>query len=181
MPSYPDISRVLYTAQEIEDRVKELAHAISQDFSGQDVVLIGVLRGSFVFLADLCRQISIPVAIDFVACSSYGASSVSGGNLSITKDVSGVVQGRSLILVEDIVDTGLTLRELKLFMESKQPHSVHIISLLDKPSRRKMEVTVDYIGFTIPDEFVVGYGLDYDERFRHLPYIGVLKPEVYNK
>ncbi|MCL2548370.1 MAG: hypoxanthine phosphoribosyltransferase [Symbiobacteriaceae bacterium] len=175
----PELERVLLDESTIKQRVRELAEELSLDFKGKDVVLVGVLKGSFCFLADLARGMSIPLGIDFVACSSYGLESVSGGNLSITKDISGVVQGRELIIVEDIVDTGLTLRELTDFLSSKQPAGVHTVTLLDKPSRRRMIIDPDYVGFSIPDEFVVGYGLDYAERFRELPYIGVLRKEVY--
>ena len=175
----PEIQQILLDEDEIQSRVRELAQELSRDFAGKDIVFIGVLKGAFVFLADLVRAMTIPLAIDFIACSSYGMESVSGGNLSITKDVSGVVQGRELIIVEDIVDTGLTLRELTDFLNSKQPAGVHTVSLLDKPSRRRLIIEADYVGFTIPEEFVVGYGLDFAEKFRELPYIGILKPEVY--
>ena len=179
-----EIERVLISKEELQERVAELAQKISADFAGRDLVLIGVLKGSFCFLADLMRALTIPVRIDFVACSSYGAGSESVGNLSITKDVSGVVFGKELLIVEDIVDTGLTLKELKRFLESKQPKGVYLATLLDKPERRRddcLDLVIDYSGFSIPNDFVVGYGLDYDERWRQLDYIGTLKPEVYQK
>jgi hypoxanthine phosphoribosyltransferase len=170
----PGLKEILYTEEEIQKRVKEIAEEISRDFEGCEVVLIGVLNGAFIFLADLVRYMTIPLTIDFVACSSYGSSTVSGGNLSIIKDVSGVVQGKDILVIEDIVDTGLTLRELISFLHSKQPNSIHTVSLLDKPSRRKLLIETDYVGFSIDNDFVVGYGLDYNQQYRHLPYIALV-------
>ena len=174
------IQRVLFDTKTLQSKVAQLGAELSRDFEGKEVVLLGVLKGSFCFLADLARAMTIPVGVDFIAVSSYGSSTESAGMISITKDLSFDVRGKDLIIVEDIVDTGLTLHELVHFLQTKQPHSVSVVVLLDKPSRRKIQVGVDYTGFQIPDEFVVGYGLDFDERFRNLPYIGVLDPKEYS-
>lgn len=174
-----DVDRVLIDQQQIAAKVGELAEAISRDYAGKDPVLVAVLNGAVVFLSDLMRRLRIPVTIDFVKWSSYGDSTRSSGVVRILKDLDETVEGRHVLVVEDIIDTGLTLHYLLENLRSRSPASVKVVALLDKPSRRRVEVSADYLGFEIPDAFVVGYGLDYARRYRHLPYIGVLKPDVY--
>ena len=176
-----DIAEVLLSAEQIRTRVAELGAQISQDYAGKDLILVGILKGCALFLADLVRQITIPLAFDFVAVSSYGADTKSSGVVRILKDLDDSVESKHVLVVEDIVDTGLTLRLSYLLenLRSRRAASVKVCTLLDKPSRRRVSVPVNYNGFTIDDLFVVGYGLDYQGRYRSLPYIGVLKPEVY--
>lgn len=164
----------LLSTEEIQRRVQELGAQISADFQGQSVLVIGILKGAFVFCADLMRTLSVPAEVDFMAVSSYGQSTESSGVIKIVKDLDAAVEGRHVLLVEDIVDSGLTLRYLREYLSRQNPASLKICVLLDKPSRRKTEVAVDYTGFTIPDEFIVGYGIDYAEQYRHLPYIGII-------
>lgn len=174
---YPcEIAEVLLTEDEIRLRVEALGQEISRDYSGKDLVLVGILKGAFVFLSDLVRHIEIPITIDFVAISSYGQSTKSSGIVKLVKDLDESVENKHVLLVEDIVDTGWTLR-LSYIVENlyaRKAASVRICTLLDKPSRRKVEVPLDYIGFEVPDRFVVGYGLDFRGYYRNLPYIGVL-------
>jgi hypoxanthine phosphoribosyltransferase len=174
-----DIQEVLLSADQIATRVKEIGDQISADYAGEEILMIGVLRGAVIFMSDLARSISIPVAIDFMAVSSYGASTTSSGIVRILKDLDEEVAGRHLLVVEDIIDSGLTLNYLLDNLHSRKPASIRLVTLLNKPERRKKEVHVDYNGFTIPDHFVVGYGLDYAEKYRNLPFIGILKPEAY--
>ena len=174
-----DIQEVLLSADQIATRVKEIGDQISVDYAGEEILMIGVLRGAVIFMSDLARSISIPVAIDFMAVSSYGASTTSSGIVRILKDLDEEVAGRHLLVVEDIIDSGLTLNYLLDNLHSRKPASIRLVTLLNKPERRKKEVHVDYNGFTIPDHFVVGYGLDYAEKYRNLPFIGILKPEAY--
>lgn len=174
-----DIQEVLLSADQIAARVKEIGEQISADYAGEEILMIGVLRGAVIFMSDLARSISIPVAIDFMAVSSYGASTTSSGIVRILKDLDEEVAGRHLLVVEDIIDSGLTLNYLLDNLHSRKPASIKLVTLLNKPERRKKEVHVDYNGFTIPDHFVVGYGLDYAEKYRNLPFIGILKPEAY--
>ncbi|MBQ2751048.1 MAG: hypoxanthine phosphoribosyltransferase [Oscillospiraceae bacterium] len=174
-----DIERVLLSEQQISDKVKEIGAAISKDFEGQDVLLVGILKGSVVFMADLMRAITIPLAIDFMAVSSYGKGSKSSGVVKIVKDLQEDIEGKNIIVVEDILDSGRTLGYLRKHMMAKGANKVSIVTLLDKPERRVVDVFPDYTGFNVPDEFVVGYGLDYAEEYRNLPFIGVLKPSVY--
>lgn len=176
-----DIERILFSAQELADRTRIMAQEISRDYAGKEPLLISVLRGSFIFMADLVRQITLPCTVDFMAVSSYGKSTVSSGAVQITKDLSEDIVGKDLIIVEDILDSGNTLHYLMKTLTARNPASIRLCTLLDKPDRRKIPVHVDYRGFEIPDEFVVGYGLDYAERYRNLPYIGILKPSVYSK
>ena len=152
---------------------------MNRDYAGKEPVLISVLRGSFVFMADLTRKITLPCTVDFMSVSSYGAGTKSSGQVQITKDLSDDIEGRDIIVVEDILDSGNTLSYLLEILKARKPASVKLCTLLDKPDRRVKDVHVDYSGFTIPDEFVVGYGLDYAEKYRNLPYIGILKPCVY--
>ncbi len=174
-----DIAKVLVDAETIQRRVKELGEAINQAYAGQDLVLISVLKGSIIFMADLVRAIQIPHEIDFMATSSYGAATNSSGVVRILKDLNISIQGRNVLVVEDIIDSGHTLSYLLRLLNERQPASLRIVTLLDKPDRRAVPIEVAWIGFAIPNEFVVGYGLDYNEHYRNLPYIGVLKPSVY--
>jgi bifunctional protein TilS/HprT len=172
----PDIDRVLITASQIERRVGELGAQISRDYTGEGPVLVGVLKGVLCFMADLLRHVSLPVSIDFLAISSYEGDS--SGPLSILKDLDLDVSGRQVLLVEDIVDTGMTLNRVLEYLWAQQPASLRVCCLLDKRARRLVDVPLDYVGFEIPDEFVVGYGLDYQQRYRNLPFIAILKEEL---
>ena len=174
-----DIKQVLITKEEIQDKVKELGRQISQDYKGKNLVLIGVLKGAFVFLADLIRNIDIPVKVDFMAVSSYGTSTTSSGVVRILKDLDSTIEGKDILIVEDIIDTGLTLSYLIGNLKSRGANSVGVCALLDKPERRKVDVKMNYKGFDIPDEFIVGYGLDYSESYRNLDEIYILKEEAY--
>ncbi|BDG60916.1 hypoxanthine phosphoribosyltransferase [Caldinitratiruptor microaerophilus] len=166
----------LIAEADLKQKVTELARRISADYAGKSLLVVGVLKGAFVFCADLLRQFQgVDAQVDFIASSSYGAATESSGAVKILKDLDTAVEGRHVLLVEDIVDTGLTLRYLRDHIERQQPASVRICVLLDKPSRRQVDVPVDYVGFEIPDEFVVGYGIDWAERYRYLPYIGVVR------
>ncbi|WP_127959132.1 hypoxanthine phosphoribosyltransferase [Serratia microhaemolytica] len=164
----------MISAQQIAHRVAELGQQISEAYrqSGSEMVLIGLLRGSFIFMADLCRAISVPHEIDFMTVSSYGSGTVSSREVKILKDLEQEINGKDVLIVEDIIDSGNTLHKVREILALRQPKSLAICTLLDKPSRRESEVLVEYIGFSIPDEFVVGYGIDYAQRYRHLPYIG---------
>ena len=164
----------LFTEDQIQARVAELGAEITRDYAGQDVLVIGILKGAFVFCADLLRAMQVPAQVDFMAVSSYGSSTESSGVIKILKDLDSSVEGRHVLLVEDIVDSGLTLKYLREYLTHHNPASLKVCVLLDKPSRRKTEVKVDYTGFAIPDEFIVGYGIDYAEQYRHLPYIGLI-------
>ena len=174
-----DIQEVLFSEEQLKARVAEIARQIEADYAGKEIMLISVLRGSFIFMADLCRAIQLPCTLDFMSVSSYGKGTTSSGQVQITKDLSEDITGRHVIVVEDILDSGNTLSYLLKILENRHPASIHLCTLLDKPERRVKPVEVHYTGFSIPDAFVVGYGLDYAERYRNLPYIGVLKPEVY--
>jgi hypoxanthine phosphoribosyltransferase len=176
-----DILKVLLTEEQIKGRVAEIGAELTERFRGQNPLFVGVLKGSFVFMADLVRSVDIESSVDFMAVSSYGNGTSSSGAVEITKDLSGDVFDRHVIIVEDILDSGVTLNYLCGYLHNRKPASVTIVTLLDKPARRKASVTADYYGFHVPDEFVVGYGLDYAERYRNLPYIGVLKPEIYSE
>lgn len=174
-----DIQEILFSEEALKARVREIARQIETDYEGKEVMLIGVLRGSFVFMADLCRAIRLPCTLDFMSVSSYGSGTTSSGQVQITKDLSEDITGRHIIVVEDILDTGNTLFYLLNLLQHRHPASIKLCALLDKPERRTKPVRADYSGFSIPDAFVVGYGLDYAEKYRNLPYIGILKPEVY--
>ncbi len=174
-----DILTVLITEEEIKSRVFELGKQISEDFGGEDIVVIGLLKGCFMFIADLMRAIDSHVAVDFMAVSSYGSGTVSSGEIKVKKDYSIDIEGKNVLVIDDILDTGRTLAFVKDYLSVKSPKSIKICTLLDKPDRRTSKVNVDYVGFSVPDQFVVGYGLDYDEKYRNLPFIGVLKPEIY--
>jgi len=165
-------AKVLISARKIGRRVKELARLISKDYRGKKLVLVGILKGAFVFLADLLREISIPVEVDFIQVSSYGASKTSSGVIKIKKDIDLPIVGKHVLLVEDIVDYGYTLDYLLRFLRSKKPRSIRICALLDKPSRREAQVPIAYRGFEVPNKFMVGFGLDFAEKARNLPYVG---------
>ena len=177
---HQDVERILYTKEELAARVKELAEQLKQDYQGKDLVMACVLRGSYIFMADLTRAIDLPMTVDFMVVSSYGSGTTSSGQVEIKKDLSDSIEGKHLVIVEDILDTGNTLYYLMQMLKLRQPASIRICTLMDKPERRKKPIVADYIGFTIPDAFVVGYGLDYDEKYRNLPYVGILKPSVYS-
>ena len=179
MSIHDDVEEILLDSTTVADRVAELGAQLTADYAGRDPVLVSVLKGSLIFLSDLIRAMEMPVSIDLMEVSSYGAGTETSGQVRILKDLSGSIEGRHVIVVEDIIDTGLTLNYLLKYLADKGPASVSIVCLLDKPARRLAEIPIDYRGFTIPDRFVIGYGLDYDERYRNLPYIGVLKPSVY--
>ena len=174
-----DIQEVLFSEEQLKNRVREIAQQITADYQGKEILLISVLRGSFVFMADLCRAIDLPCTLDFMAVSSYGKGTKSSGQVQITKDLSEDISDRHIIVVEDILDSGNTLSYLLKILENRHPASIRLCTLLDTPDRRVKPVEVHYSGFTIPDAFVVGYGLDYAEKYRNLPYIGILKPRVY--
>jgi hypoxanthine phosphoribosyltransferase len=176
-----DVADVLLSEERIRERVIELGRQISLDYAGQRLTLVSVLKGSLPFMADLMREIEIPLRIDLMEVSSYGgASTESSGLVRILKDLSASIAGEQVLLVEDIIDTGLTLNYLLRYLRGKSPASLRICTLLDKPARRLVDIPVDYVGFTIPDQFVVGYGLDYGELYRNLRFVGVLRPEVYS-
>lgn len=172
-----NIERVLISEEDIQKKVIELADQITEDYRGEEILVVGVLKGAMIFTADLIRHISLPVRLDFMAVSSYGSATESSGVVRILRDLDESVEGKHVLLVEDIIDTGLTLKYLIKNLCSRKAASLKVCVLLDKPDRRLVDVKPDYCGFSIPDEFVVGYGLDYDENYRHLPYVGVLKKE----
>lgn len=175
-----DIGDVLVSEADIAAKVSELGARISADYQGRPVTLVSVLKGSLPFMADLMRAIDLPLRIDLMEVSSYGGTTTeSSGLVRILKDLSASIEGEDVLIVEDIIDTGLTLNYLLRYLRGKNPKSIRICTLLDKPARRLVEIPVDYIGFTIPDQFVVGYGLDYGELYRNLRFVGVLRPEVY--
>lgn len=174
-----DIESVLISAEEIEKNVAVIGAKISKDFEGRDPVFVGVLKGCFIFMADLMRHVTINCSMDFMAVSSYSGTT-STGAVKINKDLSQDIAGKDLILVEDILDSGVTLNYLKNYLSVRKPASIHVVTLMDKPARRKADIYADYSCFEVPDAFVVGYGLDYNERYRNLPYIGILKPEIYS-
>ncbi len=173
-----DVEEVLLSGEEVQARVAELGAQLAADYEGREPVLVSVLKGSIIFLADLVRAMPIPLSIDLMEVSSYGTSTESSGQVRILKDLSTSIEGREVLVVEDIIDTGLTLNYLLRYLHDKGPASIRICCLLDKPARRLAPIEIDYRGFTIPDRFVIGYGLDYGERYRNLPYIGVLRPSV---
>lgn len=175
-----DIKKILFTEEQLLGKVKELGQQITEDYRGRNPLVICVLKGAFIFMSDLVKHIHVPIEIDFMAVSSYGASTKSSGVVKIIKDLDVSVEGRDVIIVEDIIDSGLTLSYLIDVLERRNAHSVAVVTLLDKPDRRSAPLEVEYKGFILPDEFVVGYGLDYAEKYRNLPYVGVLKPEIYS-
>lgn len=175
-----DIQKVLLTEEEIRTKVQEMGAKISEDYKDKNLLMVSVLKGSVMIMADLMRAITIPARIDFMSVSSYGSGTVHK-SLKIIKDLDINLEGYDLLLVEDILDSGKTLYSLREMLRQRNPKSIKIATLLDKPERREEDIQPDYFCFNVPDEFVVGYGLDYDEKYRNLPYIGILKPEVYSK
>lgn len=174
-----DVSEVLITGEEISEKTAELAGQITADYKDKDPLLICILKGGLMFLADLTRQIHLPLEIDFMAVSSYGDATESSGVVRILMDLERNIQGRHVLIVEDIIDTGRTLNYIIHNLRTRGPASIKICTLLNKPARRVLDIPLDYVGFVIPDRFVVGYGLDYGEIYRNLPFVGVLKPELY--
>lgn len=175
-----DIQTVLVTEEQLRAKVAELGARISRDYAGKDLLLVSILKGAVVFMADLMRAVTIPCSIDFMVVSSYGGTNTqSTGLVKIVKDLDADLSGREVLIVEDVLDTGVTLSNLVPMLKMRHPNSVRICAILDKPARRKTDIRADYTGFEVPDAFVVGYGLDYDEKYRNLPYVGVLKPEIY--
>lgn len=175
-----DILKVLVTEEELKSRIAELGEALYEKFQGKNPLFLSVLKGSFVFMADLVRACQLKSDVEFIAVSSYQNATTSSGRVQITHDLQQDITGRNLIIVEDILDSGNTLAFLKDYLMTKGAASITIVTLLDKPSRRKKAITADLAGFVVPDEFVVGYGLDYCQQYRNVPYIGILKPEVYS-
>lgn len=177
---HPDVQEIVLSQEQIAERIRELGDQISADYGDEPVLLIAVLRGAALFVADLARAISSPVEIDFMAVSSYGSSTKSSGVVRIIKDLDETIVGRHVLVVEDILDTGLTLKYLLKNLASRGPASLEVVTLLSKQGKQRVPISCKYIGFDVADEFVVGYGLDYAERYRNLPYIGVLSPSVYS-
>ena len=175
-----DIQSILMTEEQIHEKVCEIGRQISEDYKDKFPVFVGVLKGSFMFMADIMRQVTIPCQVDFMAVSSYGSGTSTTGAVKINKDLSQDIEGRHVVIIEDILDSGVTLGYLTKYLQNRNPASITIATLLDKPARRKADVYAKYAGFEIPDAFVVGYGLDYAEKYRNLPYIGILKPEIYS-
>lgn len=176
-----DLEKVLVSEEQLKKRIAEIAKEISEDYAGKEPVMVAVLKGSVMFFTDLVRQLDLPVTLDFMAISSYGAGVASSGEVKIIKDIDGKIGGKDVIIVEDIVDSGYSMNCLLKLFATRSPRSVRVCALLDKPSRREIPVQIDYAGFEIENEFVVGYGLDYAGKYRNIPYIGVLKKEVYDK
>ncbi|MBR5381831.1 MAG: hypoxanthine phosphoribosyltransferase [Oscillospiraceae bacterium] len=174
-----DIERIFFTEEQLRERVRELGARITADYAGRSPLFVGVLKGSFVFMADLVRSVELDCDIDFMAVSSYGSGTTTTGAVEISKDLSRDIEGRDVVIVEDILDSGVTLSYLKKYLEVRKPASIALCTLLDKPARRRADIVPDYVGFECPNEFIVGYGLDYAEKYRNLPFIGVLKPEIY--
>ena len=176
-----DILEVLLSEEEIREKVAELGARLTRDYAGKTPFFLGVLKGCYVFMSDLVRNVDLHCSMDFMAVSSYGGGTSSTGAVRITKDLSRDIAGKDVIIVVDILDSGITLSYLTKYLQNRKPASLRIVTLLDKPARRRADIRADYCGFTVPDEFVVGYGLDYAEDYRNLPYIGILKPEIYSR
>ena len=176
-----DIKEILFSEEAIISKVKEMGERISNDYEGKNLIVVGVLKGSVLFAADLIKKITVPCEIDFMAVSSYGNSTETSGVVRILKDLDHSIEGKDILIVEDIVDSGVTLDYLLKYLKARKANSIEIATLLNKPARRKVEIDVKYTGFEVPDEFLVGYGIDYAEKYRNLPFIGTLKPEVYEK
>ena len=176
-----DNIRVLLTEEEVNKRISEVAAQINKDYEGRPVHLICILKGGVFFTCELAKRLDLSVSLDFMSVSSYGSGTESSGIVKIVKDLDQDLSGKDVLIVEDILDTGVTLSHLVPMLKLRRPNSVRLCTILSKPSRRKVDIEPDYCGFEVPDEFVVGYGLDYDEKYRNLPYVGVLKPEVYSK
>ncbi len=177
---HKDIESVLFSEKEIENIVNILANQIEKDYNNKDFIMVGLLKGSVAFMADLMKKINLDFSIDFMVVSSYGGGTQSTGRVNVLKDISQSVEGREILIVEDIIDSGNTLNFIKKYLTVKGAKSIKLCTLFDKPDRRTADITVDYVGMKIPDVFIVGYGLDYDEKYRNLPYVGVLKSSVYS-
>lgn len=176
-----DVKEILFTEEQLREKVKELGIKISEDYKGKDLIVVGVLKGSVIFAADLFRNITIPCELDFMAVSSYGNSTESSGVVRILKDLDHTIEGKDVLIVEDIVDSGITLKYLLKYLTARKANTIEIATLLNKEARRVTDINVKYVGFEVPDEFIVGYGIDYAERYRNLPFIASLKPEIYEK
>ncbi|MDO8915040.1 MAG: hypoxanthine phosphoribosyltransferase [Coriobacteriia bacterium] len=176
---HPDIQEIILSEEQVRARVAEIGAQISRDYEGRSVLLVAVLRGAALFIADLARAITVPVELDFMAVSSYGSSTKSSGVVRILKDLDETIEDRDVLVIEDILDTGLTLKYLLKNLASRKPASLEVVTLLNKEGKQRVPISCKYIGFAIPDEFVVGYGLDFSEKYRNLPYIGILKPAAY--
>lgn len=176
-----DIQEVLYSKEYLAGVVQELGRKISEDYKGKNLLMVSVLKGSVVFMADLMRAVTIPCSIDFMSVSSYGSGVKTSGVVKIIKDLDINLEGKDLLLVEDILDSGMTLHYIRDMLQQRHPRSIRLCTFFDKPERRTVDITADYFGAVVPDAFIVGYGLDYDEKYRNLPYVGILKPEVYEK
>lgn len=174
-----DVKEILFSEEQIREKVKEMGKAISKDYEGRDLLLIGVLKGCVVFMSDLLKEISIPCSMDFMAVSSYGNSTTSSGVVRILKDLDFEIEGKDVLIIEDIIDSGVTLKYLIEYLKNRKPNSVEVACLLNKSERRKVEIEAKYLGFEVPDYFLIGYGLDYAEKYRNLPFVGVLKDEIY--
>ncbi|APC42382.1 hypoxanthine phosphoribosyltransferase [Clostridium estertheticum] len=174
-----DIKEVLYNEEQLRDKIRQMGEKVSKDYYGKDLILIGILKGSVIFMSDLLKEITIPCKMDFMAVSSYGNSTKTSGVVRILKDLDFEIQGKDVLIVEDIIDSGVTLKYLMKCLSARKPNSLEIICLLNKPERRKVDIDVKYVGFDVPDFFIVGFGMDYAERYRNLPYIGILKDEIY--
>ena len=174
-----DVKEILYSREKLELRIKEIGEKISIDYKDKDLVLIGVLKGSVMFMAELMKSISIPCSMDFMAVSSYGNSTTTSGVVRILKDLDDEIEGKHVMIIEDIIDSGITLKYLMEYLRGRKPQSIEIACLLNKPERRRVELEVKYIGFDVPDFFLIGFGLDYAQKYRNLPYIGILKEEIY--
>ena len=176
-----DVQEILLSEEKIALKTKELGKAISEEYKGKELLVIGVLKGSVIFVSDLVRNISIPCEMDFMSVSSYGSSSESSGVVRILKDLDNSIEGKDVIIAEDIIDSGITLEYLVDFLKGRNANSIEIVTLLSKPARRKVDIDVKYVGFEVPDEFLIGYGLDYANKYRNLPFVGILKRSVYEK
>ena len=178
LPDY--LKSALFTKEQIEKRVSEMGAEITRNYEGKDPLVIGILKGAAVFTTDLVRHIETPMQLDFMVVSSYGSGSKTSGSVRIRKDADADMRGRHVIVCEDIIDSGVTMSNLFPLFETRKPASLKLCALLSKPSRREVDIPIDYLGWEVPDEFLVGYGLDYAERYRNLPYLGILKPEIYS-
>ncbi len=176
---HPDCAEILIGKEELQKKVGELGKLLTEEYRGKDLIVLGLLKGSFVFMSDLVRAMDLDMDVEFMVVSSYGASTQSSGNIKINLDLKADLTGKHVLIVEDILDTGRTLYFIRDIIRLRGPESVKICTLLDKPARRKADITADYVGFTVEDKFIIGYGLDYAEKYRNLPYVGVLKPEIY--
>ena len=174
-----DVEKVLLSEEQLSQKIAELGEEISKDYQGKEIVAICVLKGAILFMADLARAVKVPMALDFMAVSSYGNGTSTSGTVRILKDLDNSIEGKHVLVVEDIIDSGVTLKYLLKNLKSRKPASIKLCTLLNKPERRRVEVDIDYCGFTVPDYFLVGNGLDYAEKYRNLPFIGILKPAIY--